>query len=86
MTSHRKSVQPEALATLGEASRAGGRKPDDIGLSATPDTTPVPTRPDLKDEAATKVLRRGVMGSDEGADAAAKALPDRTADGPKSAG
>lgn len=86
MTSHSGDRQPEALATLGEAARAGGRKPDAIGLTATPDTAPVPTDTDKKDRAATKVLRRGAMATDEGVDAAVKALPDRTADGPKAKG
>lgn len=73
--------RPEALATFAEAARADGRKPDDIGLTATPDTAPVPTDSAQKDRAATKVLQRGVTGQDDGADAAVDALPDRTLQG-----
>lgn len=80
MTDHPKTRQPEALATLAAASRAGGKKPDHVGLDETPDTAPVPTDPDRKDEAATRVLRRGAFGGDQGADEAVSDLPDRTAD------
>jgi hypothetical protein len=78
--------QPEALATFAEAARSDGKKPDDIGLTATPDTAPVPTDSRQKDEAATKVLRRGATGEDEGVEEAVDALPDRTSEEPKSAG
>lgn len=74
--------QPEALATFAEAARAGGKKPDDIGLTATPDTAPIPTDSRQKDEAATRVLRRGTTGADEGVEEAVDALPDRTSDEP----
>jgi len=76
--------QPEALATFAEAARADGKKPDDVGLTATPDTAPIPTDSGSKDEAATKVLRRGATGTDEGVEAAVDALPDRTSEQPKS--
>lgn len=72
--------QPEALATFAASARNEGRKPDDIGLTATPDTAPIPTSPDDKAQAATKVLREGVLGRDQGADEAVEALPDRTRD------
>ena len=72
--------QPEALATFAASARNDGRKPDDIGLTATPDTAPIPTSPDDKAQAATKVLREGVLGRDQGADEAVEALPDRTRD------
>lgn len=73
--------RPEALATFAEAARADGRKPDDIGLRATPDTAPIPTDSAQKDHAATKVLQRGITGQDNGADAAVDRLPDRTLQG-----
>jgi len=73
--------RPEALATFAEAARADGRKPDEIGLTATPDTAPVPTDSAQKDRAATKVLQRGVTGRDPGVDEAVDALPDRTLQG-----
>ncbi|MGU9980606.1 hypothetical protein ACJ4V0_11245 [Phreatobacter sp. HK31-P] len=73
--------RPEALATFAEAARADGRKPDDVGLTATPDTAPIPTDSAQKDRAATKVLQRGVTGEDTGVDEAVDALPDRTLQG-----
>ncbi len=73
-----KGQQPEALATFAATARNDGRKPDEIGLTATPETAPIPTSPDDKARAATKVLREGVLGSDQGADEAIDALPDRT--------
>jgi hypothetical protein len=79
-TAKREGQQPEALATFAEAARADGKKPADVGLTATPDTAPVETDPRAKDEAATKVLKRGATGEDEGVDAAVDALPDRTSD------
>lgn len=69
--------QPEALATFAAAAAHGGKKPDDTGLAATQDTAPIPTNPDDKVDAATKVLREGVLGKDQGADAAVDKLPDR---------
>lgn len=72
--------QPEALATFAAAARKDGKKPDDIGLEATPETEPLPTDPKQKAKAATKVLREGVLHKDQGADDAIDALPDRTRD------
>ncbi|MEN5082230.1 hypothetical protein ABE438_07065 [Bosea sp. TWI1241] len=69
---------PEALATFAAAARQGGRKPDDVGLTETPETAPIPASPKAKADAATKVLREGVLGRDQGADAAIDRLPDRT--------
>ncbi|MGF7159453.1 hypothetical protein FHS85_001072 [Rhodoligotrophos appendicifer] len=69
--------EPEALATFAEAARGTGVKPKEIGLGATPETAPIPTDPDQKDKAATKVLQEGVTGEDKGADKAVDALPDR---------
>lgn len=70
--------QPEALATFAASARNDGQKPDDIGLTATAETQPLMTAPELKADAATKVLREGVLGRDQGADEAVGALPDRT--------
>lgn len=72
--------QPEALATFAAAARADGRKPDDLGLEATPETDALPSVTEDKAEAATKVLREGVLQRDQGADEAVDALPDRTRD------
>ncbi len=71
-------AQPEALATLAAASTHGGKKPDDLGLEATAETAPVATNPEHKNDAATKVLREGILGKEQGADAAVGKLPDRT--------
>ena len=73
-----KGQQPEALATFAASARNDGKKPDDIGLTATPETAPLTTSSEKKAEAATKVLREGVLGRDQGADEAVDALPDRT--------
>jgi hypothetical protein len=70
--------QPEALATFAATARNDGKKPEDIGLTATAETQPLATAPDQKADAATKVLREGVLGRDQGADEAVDSLPDRT--------
>ena len=72
--------QPEALATFAASARNDARKPGDVGLTATPDTAPLETSPEHKADAATKVLREGVLKRDQGADEAVDALPDRTRD------
>ncbi|RDJ21652.1 hypothetical protein DWF00_25155 [Bosea caraganae] len=72
--------QPEALATFAAAARKDGKKPDEIGLEATLETAPIPTDPAKKADAATKVLREGVLNTDQGADEAIDRLPDRTRD------
>jgi hypothetical protein len=69
--------QPEALATFAAAAAHGGKKPDDVGLLATSETAAIPTNPDDKNDAATKVLREGVLGTDQGAVVAIDKLPDR---------
>ena len=73
----KKNVQPEALATFAEASRAKSKTPDKSSLTATDETAPIPTNSRKKDEAATKVLREGVTGTDQGAEEAVDELPDR---------
>lgn len=75
-----KGQQPEALATFAAAARNDGKKPDDIGLTATPESAPIPASSEKKAQAASKVLREGVLQRDQGADEAVDALPDRTRD------
>jgi hypothetical protein len=77
MSNARENERPEALATFAEAARAGGKKPDDLGLEANEHTAPIPADPHAKHEAATKVLRRGVTGLHTGAYEAIDRLPDR---------
>lgn len=72
--------QPEALATFAASARNDGWKPKDIGLHATDETKAIPTDPKQKADAATKVLREGVLHRDQGADEAVDSLPDRTRD------
>lgn len=72
--------QPEALATFAAAARRDGRKPDEVGLDATAETAAIPASSEQKAKAATKVLREGVTGREEGAEEAIDALPDRTRD------
>ena len=72
-----KKERPEALATFAEASRAGGKKPEDLGLVADKHTKPIPTDSKMKDKAATKVLQEGVTHTDKGAEEAIDRLPDR---------
>ena len=74
-----KGSQPEALARFAESARNDDSKPDKPGLKADKQTKPIPTDPKLKQVAATKVLREGVMHRDEGAEEAIEKLPDRTA-------
>lgn len=77
-TTDRKGQQPEALATFAASARNDGKKPKEIGLEATAETKPLKTAPEKKQDAATKVLREGVLGKDQGADEAIDKLPDRT--------
>lgn len=69
--------QPEILAGLAAAAKAGGKKPEQEGLTATPETTPLPVNQAKQVDAATKVLREGATGKPQGADQAIHALPDR---------
>ena len=72
-----KEERPEALATFAEASRSGGKKPDELGLVADKHTGPIPTDSKMKGKAATKGLQEGVTGKDKGAEEAIDRLPDR---------
>jgi len=70
--------RPEALAKFAEVARNDDGKPVRNGTEATAETAPVPTDPTQKQDAATKVLREGVLKQDQGADEAIDRLPDRT--------
>ena len=72
------SRQPEALATFAAASRSAAKVSPNGGLEITDDTAPVPNDLAAQHDAATKVLREGVLKTDEGAMEAVDALPDRT--------
>jgi hypothetical protein len=76
--SPRRGQQPEALATFAEASRHGGKKPDDIGLEATGASGPLPGNLEKEEETAAKILNEDATGQDKGGKKAAKDLPDRT--------
>jgi hypothetical protein len=69
-------AQPESLAEFDKAARSGGRKPDDVGLTATPETGPRPDDPADKDRTATEVLRAGVAKDPQAATKAAQSRRD----------
>lgn len=70
-----KKERPEALAAFAESSRS--KKKVKVSLTATDETAPIPTDPEKKDSAASKVLQEGVTGEDRGAEEAIEQLPDR---------
>lgn len=70
--------RPEALAKFAEVARNDG-KPLRNGTEATAANAPIPMDSTQKQDAATKVLREGVLKQDQGADEAVDRLPDRTA-------
>lgn len=72
-----KGTQPEALAKFGESARHKDAEPKKPGLKADKETAAIPTDPALKQDAATKVLREGVLHRDQGAKEAVDRLPDR---------
>jgi hypothetical protein len=74
-----KGPEPEALAKFAEVARNDDGKPLRTGIEATPETAPIPTNPAQKQEAATRVLREGVLRRNQGAHEAIDKLPDRTA-------
>jgi hypothetical protein len=55
-----KGLQPEALREFEAAARAGGKKPDDQGMTAKSNTAALPDNPGRKQKAATEVLKAGV--------------------------
>ena len=74
-----KGSRPEALAKFAEVARNDDGNPVREGIEATEETAPIPTNPELKQDAATKVLREGVLHRKQGAKEAIEKLPDRTA-------
>ena len=74
-----KGSRPEALAKFAEVARNDDGNPVREGIEATEETAPIPTNPKLKQDAATKVLREGVLHRKQGAKEAIEKLPDRTA-------
>ncbi|HUQ35017.1 MAG TPA: hypothetical protein VM144_01435 [Aestuariivirga sp.] len=71
--------RPEALAKFAEVARNDDGKPVRNGTEANEQTAPIPTDPAQKQDAATRVLREGVLKQDQGAEEAIDRLPDRTA-------
>jgi hypothetical protein len=69
---------PEALATFAATARNDGKRPKDHPERATAETAPLPADPNAKDEVARQVLRAGVDHAPTRAQAAVKAVPDRT--------
>jgi hypothetical protein len=71
--------RPEALAKFAEVARNDDGKPVRNGTEANAENAPIPMDPAQKQDAATRVLREGVLQQDQGADEAIDSLPDRTA-------
>ncbi len=72
-----KKMQPEALAQFGKRAREDGDQIEQTELTADSETSPTRTDPEIKQRAATKVLREGVFQRDEGAKEEIAKLPDR---------
>ena len=72
-------VQGRTLAKFAEVARHDDGQPVREGAEATKETAAIPTDPKLKQDAATKVLREGVLHRNQGAKKAIEKLPDRTA-------
>jgi hypothetical protein len=81
-----KGSRPEALAKFAEVARHDDGQPVREGVKATKETAAIPTDPKLKQDAATKVLREGVLHRNQGAKEAIQKLPDRTAKNDKGRG
>jgi hypothetical protein len=73
--------QPEVLAGLAAAAKAGGQKPKTAGLEATGATAPAKANVAQEVDAARRVLREGATGKRQGADEAVRKLPDRARKG-----
>lgn len=71
-----KGSRPEALATFGRAARKAGKR-NAMPLEATEETAPLPGDNEKQHEAATRVLREGAHGDDEGSEELVQDLPDR---------
>jgi hypothetical protein len=68
-----KVQQPEALRSLEAAAKAGSKKPDGQGLTATDETAPTPAYLEQEEQTAAEILRAGAKGDTKGmADAAKK--------------
>jgi hypothetical protein len=74
-----KGSRPEALAKFAEVARHDDGQPVREGVEATKETAAILTDPKLKQDAATRVLREGVLHQNQGAKKAIQKLPDRTA-------
>ncbi len=70
--------QPEALATFSAAAKSPDKTSPNGGLSETRGTEALPADPAGKADAATRKLREGVLGVDQGSKEAIDHLPDRT--------
>jgi hypothetical protein len=51
--------QPEALASLEAAAKAGSKKPDEQSLQAKADTAPKPDSPEREEAVAAGILKKG---------------------------
>lgn len=69
---------PEALATFAATAKTEAKVSPNGGLAATSATQALPGDLAAEQDAATRVLREGVLHEDQGADAAIARLPDRT--------
>jgi hypothetical protein len=69
-------VEPEALREFEAAARAGGKKPEEQGLEATPETAPLPDSSEREAKTATKILEAGAEQNPRAASEAIKANKD----------
>ena len=67
---------PEAIAKFAQAARLKNGKSNRTGTTATRETSPIPSDPNLQHEAATAVLREGSTGEDGHSEELIKQLPD----------
>jgi hypothetical protein len=81
-----KGSRPEALAKFAEVARHDDGQPVREGVGATKETAAIAANPRLKQDAATRVLREGVLHRNQRARKAIKKLPDRTAKNGKGRG
>jgi hypothetical protein len=76
-TENPQGQNPEALAKFADSSRKKGGRVKRTGVEATPETAPMAADPQMKHEAATRILHEGGMDKDERAEELVKELPDR---------
>jgi hypothetical protein len=67
---------PEAIAKFAQSARSESTEASRTGINSTPETSPLPADPALKQKAANAVLRENVLGDDEGSEELIKELPD----------